>query len=58
MQEQIEYLNHKVKESEMRINIFQQQINDKDFQNKKLKKKLNEDKKEKDNSKKKIKDFE
>ena len=58
MQEQIEYLNHKVKESEMRINIFQQKINDKDFQNKQLKKKLNEDKKEKDNSKKKIKDFE
>jgi hypothetical protein len=42
----------------MRINIFQQKINDKDFQNKQLKKKLNEDKKEKDNSKKKIKDFE
>ena len=54
MQEQIEYLNHKVKESEMRINIFQQQINDKDFQNKKLKKKLIEDKKDKDNSKQKF----
>ena len=58
MQEQIEYLNHKVKESEMRINIFQQQINDKDFQNKKLKKKLNEDKTEKNNSKQKLSDFE
>ena len=47
MQEEIEYLNHKVKESEMRLNIFQQQINDKDFKNKQLKKQLIEEKKEK-----------
>ena len=47
MQEEIEYLNHKVKESEMRINIFQQQIKDKDYKNKQLKKQLNEEKKEK-----------
>ena len=53
MQEEIEYLNHKVKESEMRINIFQQQINDKDFKNKQLKKQLIEEKKEKENLKKK-----
>ena len=45
MQEEIEYLNHKVKESEMRLNIFQQQINDKDFKNKQLKKQLVEEKK-------------
>ena len=53
MQEEIEYLNHKVKESEMRLNIFQQQINDKDFKNKQLKKQLIEEKKEKENLKKK-----
>jgi len=53
MQEEIEYLNHKVKESEMRLNIFQQQINDKDFKNKQLKKQLFEEKKEKENLKKK-----
>ena len=53
MQEEIEYLNHKVKESEMRLNIFQQQINDKDFKNKQLKKQLKEEKKEKENLKKK-----
>ena len=51
MEEQIEYLNHKVKESEMRINIFQQQLNDKEFKNKKLKKHLIEEKKEKEDSK-------
>jgi hypothetical protein len=45
MQEQIQYLNHKVKESEMKINIVQQQLKDKDNQNKKLKKQLNEEKK-------------
>ena len=57
MQEEIEYLNHKVKESEMRINIFQQQINDKDFKNKKLKKQLIEEKKEKENTAQKFNDF-
>ena len=54
MEEQIEYLNHKVKESEMRINIFQQQLNDKEFKNKKLKKQLIEEKKEKEDSKQKL----
>ena len=57
MQEEIEYLNHKVKESEMRINIFQQQINDKDFKNKKLKKQLIKEKKEKENTAQKFNDF-
>ena len=57
MQEEIEYLNHKVKEGEMRINIFQQQINEKDFKNKKLKKQLIEEKKEKENIDQKFNDF-
>ena len=57
MQEEIEYLNHKVKEGEMRINIFQQQINEKDFKNKKLKKQLIEEKKEKENTAQKFNDF-
>ena len=57
MQEQVEYLNHKVKESEMRIKIYQQQLNDRDYQNKKLKKRYNEEKKEKENTKQKLKDF-
>ena len=37
----------------MKLNIFQQQINDKDFKNKQLKKQLIEEKKEKENLKKK-----
>jgi hypothetical protein len=57
MQEQVEYLNHKVKESESRIKIYQQQLNDRDYQNKKLKKRYNEEKKEKENTKQKLKDF-
>jgi len=57
MEEEIEYLNHKVKEGEMRINIFQQQINEKDFKNKKLKKQLIEEKKEKENIDQKFNDF-
>ena len=57
MQEQVEYLNHKVKESEMRIKIYQQQLNDRDYQNKKLKKRYNEEKKEKENTKQKLKDY-
>ena len=48
-QEQNEYLNGKVRESERRIKIFQQQLNDSNFQNKKLKKKFNEEIKEKEN---------
>jgi len=63
-QEQNEYLNGKVRESERRIKIYQQQLNNSNFQNKKLKKKFNEEIKEKknnilrlDNSKKKIEKF-
>ena len=57
MQEEIEYLNHKVKEGEMRINIFQQKKKKKDFKNKKLKKQLIEEKKEKENIDQKFNDF-
>ena len=57
MQEQVEYLNHKVKECEQRINIFQQQLNDSNYQKKKFKKKYVEEKKEKEETKQKFKDF-
>jgi len=48
-QEQNEFLNRQVTESERRIKIYQQQLNNSNFQNKKLKNKFNEELKEKEN---------
>ena len=48
-QEQNEYLNQKVTENERKIKIYQKQLNNSNFQNKKLKKKFNEEIKEKEN---------